>query len=218
VPVGRNAEEPEAFDGRKPDLTVEIASKIEHENESLLSAVAAGLTLTMAPIIAEQTFSQRVVVFGRDGSVLVEEVYKERFVEYVGIGVWSLNYLMDWFVRDEEDALSGDAAAKAFSKDFYGQMRQQVFNAKVRSEVLGLTRPSWAKAKRPPAAAAKVAPSTADADKTPPADVDANPAPQPPPAAPPPPPPPPDEGIEMGVEGGVPAGDALPPPEPMSSP
>ena len=141
VPSGKSYVEPEVFDGARPDLVVEIESKIDHEYEYGAMAAASILTLTLVPSVNEQTFSQRVVVFGRDNSVLNEEVFRERFIEYNGIGVWSVNYLLDWFVRDDNNQMSGDAAAKDFTRDFYGQIRQMTFNAKVRSEVLGLLAP-----------------------------------------------------------------------------
>ena len=141
VPSGRNFIEPPVFEGARPDLTIEIESKIDYEYDYALTYPVSWMTLTIVPMISEQTFSQRVVVYGRDGSVLTEEVFRERFVEYTGLGVWSLNWLLDWFVRADEDHLSGEAPHEDFSRDFYGQVRQLAFNARIRSENLGLTSP-----------------------------------------------------------------------------
>lgn len=140
VPVGNAYVEPDVFEGDRPDLTVVIESRTEHEYINPWTVFISVITFTAAPAISEKTFSQRVLVLGRDGSVLIEEVYRERFVDYVGLGVWSTNYLLDWFVRDDANAVSGDVAEKEFTKDFHGQLRQLTFNAKVRSEVLGLTK------------------------------------------------------------------------------
>ncbi|MCP4500562.1 MAG: hypothetical protein GY822_11435 [Deltaproteobacteria bacterium] len=148
VPTGKNFIQGEVFDGKIPDFTVEIDSKIDHEYDYPLTLMASVLTLTMVPTVAEQTFSQRVAVFGKDGSVLTEEVFRERFIEYGGIGVWSINYLMDWLIRSDDNALSGDAAKEDFTRDFYGQIRQMTFNARIRSEVLGLTHPPLSKKQR----------------------------------------------------------------------
>lgn len=140
VPVGATFVEPRVFEGALPDLSVEIVSRIEHSYLNPFTLGIAIATLTLAPAIEEYTFSQRVRVLGRDGSVLTEEVFRERFVDYTGIGVWTTNYLLDWFVREKSEALSGDAPKKDFTRDFYGQIRQLAFNARIRSEVLGLTR------------------------------------------------------------------------------
>lgn len=139
APVGATYVEPVVFEGQRPDLTVEIGSKIDHAYGYPLSTVTSCLTCTIVPGVSEQTFSQRVVVYGRDRSVLSEEVFRERFVEYHGCGVWSLNYIIDWVFREDDQAISGDAGKKDFTRDFYGQLRQLTFNARVRSEVLGLT-------------------------------------------------------------------------------
>jgi hypothetical protein len=139
APVGATYVEPMVFDGQRPDLTVEIGSKIDHAYGYPLTTVTSCLTCTVVPGVSEQTFSQRVVVYGRDRSVLTEEVFRERFVEYHGCGVWSLNWIIDWVFREDDQAISGDAGKKDFTRDFYGQIRQLTFNARVRSEVLGLT-------------------------------------------------------------------------------
>ncbi len=138
VPYGASFVEPPAFEGAGADLTIEIESKIEHQYAYPLAVCLSCYTCTTLPTIEEQTFSQRVVVIGRDRSVLAEELFRERFVQYGGWGVWSLNYLLDWLVRDESQALSGDAGKKDFTRDFYGQIRQLAFNARVRGEILGL--------------------------------------------------------------------------------
>jgi hypothetical protein len=139
VPVGANWIEPEVFDGETPDLIVELQSRIDHSYKNPITHAASIMTLTLVPYITEQSFSQRVVVFGKDRSVLAEEVFKERFVQYNGCGVWSLNYILDWFFRDDDQDLMGKSGQKDFTRDFYGQVRQMTFNARIRSEILGLT-------------------------------------------------------------------------------
>jgi hypothetical protein len=139
VPVGANFVEPSGFDGEEADLTLENREQDRPRLRLPVDGRAFCLTCSMIPTMEEYTYSQRVVVFGRDRSVLTEEVFRERFVQYTGLGIWGLNYLIDWLFRSDEDALSGDAGKKAFSRDFYGQIRQILFNARIRSEVLGLT-------------------------------------------------------------------------------
>lgn len=142
VPRGRNFVEEVPFGGEGADLTVEIESRIVHEDSIRLSGVLSGCTCTLLPTVSEHTFSQRVVVMGRDRSVLTEDLLRERFVEYGGCGVWSANLLLDWLVRNDEDKLTGDAPKERFTRDFYGQIRQLTYNARVRAEVLGLLAPT----------------------------------------------------------------------------
>jgi hypothetical protein len=164
VPRGRGAVETVPFEGAGADLTVQVESRIDHAYDNRISACLSGCTCTLLPSVSEQTFSQRVVVIGRDRSVLAEEVFRERFVEYGGCGVWSANWLLDWIVRSKADAVSGDAAKLHFTRDFYGQIRQLAFNARVRAEILGLiTAPLPGSDEPPPPEPGAQAPSPAPA-------------------------------------------------------
>ncbi len=197
VPSGLGYVEPKVFDGQPPDLTIALENKIEHDYSNPFTMVACVFSASLIPTVDEVTVAQRVMILGRDGSVLQEDVLRARFVTYFGFGVWSLNYLLDWFVRTKADALSGDAPKANFSRDFYGQIRQMAYNAKVRSEILGLTN---APAKKPrsatPAAGENAAPIRAP---------DALP-----------------DDDQAGVTGGVPGGagpePAAPPPPPPADP
>jgi hypothetical protein len=128
-----------AFDGRGADLIIDITSRTEHAYDYPALAIASVVTLTTVPVIEEQTFSQEVTVRGRNRSVLATETLRARFVTYTGYAVWGLNWLMDWLFRDDDNDLSGDVANRTFSNDFYRQISQLVFNARVRSDLLGLT-------------------------------------------------------------------------------
>ena len=123
----------------------------------MLSTIS-GLTLTLVPSVEEQTFVQRIRVFGKDRSVLASDVYRARFVTYVGCALWGINYVLDYFVREERDKITGDGARQEFSRDFYRQVRQLTFNAKIRSEVLGITSPR----RRAPSPEVNVEEGTAD--------------------------------------------------------
>ena len=127
------------FEGSEPDLTLEIESNIEHENENKILSTISGFTLTLIPSVEEKTYVQRVRVFGKDRSVLASDVFRARFVTYVGCSLWSVNYLLDLFVREKRNKITGDVAKREFSRDFYRQVRQLTFNAKIRSEILGIT-------------------------------------------------------------------------------
>lgn len=151
VPQGKNFVEPVVFEGERADLTLEIESRIEHEYDYPISQVFYILSWTMIPSYREQTFTQRVTVYGRDKSVLAEDFFRERFVQYDGCGVWSLNWIIDWVARDEHNKVSGDVGKKDFARDFYGQTRQLLFNASVRSDLLGLHTRRVAAPAEPPA-------------------------------------------------------------------
>ena len=51
---------------------------------------------------------------------------------YIGVGVWSVNWVLDSTARAEEDELTGDVASERFSQDLYRQVSQLTFNAKQR--------------------------------------------------------------------------------------
>lgn len=184
----------EAFDGRGAELTVEIASRTEHSHDWPLLAAVSGLTLTAIPTVEEYTFVQEITVRARNHTVLTSETLRARLVTYTGCLVWSVNWLLDWAVRDDDNDVSGDLAHKAYSRDFYRQIAQLTRNARVRSDVLGLTIP-----RRRQAAPTTTTPTTPTPPTTttttsstsppaPPAPTTPAPAPASPPAAPPPPP------------------------------
>lgn len=178
IPQGANFIEPVVFEGKGADLTLEVGSRIEHEYDYPLSQVASVLTLTVVPAFREHTFSQKVTVYGRDNSVLAEDFYRERFVHYDGCAVWSLNWILDWLVRDEENKISGDVGKEDFARDLYGQTSQLLLNARVRSELLGLHQAPSALKEDTPAPAAAPAAAAAEAP------AEAAPAPAPAPAVP----------------------------------
>jgi hypothetical protein len=129
-----------AFDGAGADLTIEIESRLEHEDDYPALAIISSLTFTLVPAIDEQTFSQEIVVRGRDRSVLITDGFRARFVNYTGVAVWTINWLLDVFIRPDNQDMLGDEPKKDFSRDFYAQVSQLAFNARVRSDLLGLTR------------------------------------------------------------------------------
>jgi hypothetical protein len=177
----------DAFDGRGAELTVEIASRTEHSHDWPLLAAVSGLTLTAIPAVEEYTFVQDITVRARNHTVLTSDTLRARLVTYTGCLVWSVNWALDWAVRDDDNDVSGDLAHKAYSRDFYRQIAQLTHNARVRSDVIGLTVPRRRQTR--PAPATTTAPATATT--TAPATTTTAPpatAPPPPPAAPPVPP------------------------------
>ena len=185
----------DAFDGRGAELTVEIASRTEHSHDWPMLAAASLLTLTAIPSVEEYTFVQDVTVRARNHTVLGSETLRARLVTYTGCLVWSGNWLLDWAVRDDDNDLSGDLAHKAYSRDFYRQVSQLTHNARVRSDVLGLTVPRRRRGSPPQPTTATTAttatttppPTAATTTPTTPAPAPAPAPPAAPPAAPPPP-------------------------------
>lgn len=165
VPRGRDDSGPaQAFDGQGADLTVDIRSRTEHRYDYPILAWPAALTCTTVPFIEEETYAQDIEVRGRSMTVLASQTLRARFVTYTGWVVWSFNQLADFFFRDDANDLSGDIGKKEFSTDFYRQISQLTFNARVRSDLLGLTTstralPAVLPAPRTPAAAPPAAPA-----------------------------------------------------------
>ena len=183
----------EAFDGRGAELTVEIASRTEHSHDWPLLGAVSVLTLTAIPTVEEYTFVQDITVRARNHTVLTSDTLRARLVTYTGCLVWSVNWLLDWAVRDDDNDISGDLGHKAYSKDFYRQIAQLTRNARVRSDVLGLTVPRRRQATpttptttpTPTPTTTTTTPSSTTTTASSPPAAPASPTP----AAPPPPPP-----------------------------
>jgi hypothetical protein len=161
VPRGRDESGPaQAFDGQGADLTVDLRSRTEHHYDYPILAYPAVLTCTTIPIIEEETYAQDIEVRGRSMTVLASQTLRARFVTYTGWAVWSFNQLADFFFRDDQNDLSGDIGKKEFSADFYRQISQLTFNARVRSDLLGLTTSTRALPAVPPTPAPGATPAT----------------------------------------------------------
>jgi hypothetical protein len=136
--AAREQEEEAAEEGPvgPSDLTVELRARRIHEEKHPFLWVISFMTLTMLPAMTEYTFAQDITIRDQAGFLLVTETIQARFVRYFGGGIWAANQLLDWFVREEADKLMGKAAARDFSRDYYGQLSQMVFNARMRWRVL----------------------------------------------------------------------------------
>lgn len=128
---GRDREE-----GAKPDLIVDLKARLLHEEDSAVLRVLSVFTWTLVPTIHEFTMAQDVSIRDGSGSLLVSDSLQGRFIEYMGVGVWGVNFALDLAVRPYEEEFTGDAPKREFSRDFYGQLNQLVFNARMRSLVL----------------------------------------------------------------------------------
>lgn len=130
---GGRVEEPESG---KPELIVDLKSRRLHENDRFWLAFLSAATFTLVPAISEHSFSQEITVRDASGSLLASDILESRFIRYSGIGVWGVNWILDLAVRNDDEDLTGDVAKRDYSRDFYGQVSQLAFNARVRARVL----------------------------------------------------------------------------------
>jgi hypothetical protein len=120
----------------RPDLVMELTSRQTHSENSALQWTLCYASFTLIPAVTEATFAQDVVLRDADGFLLGQESLQARMVRYFGLGYWAINGLMDLIVRPKEEQLTGSAAKNDFSRDFYGQLSQLVFHARMRQRVL----------------------------------------------------------------------------------
>jgi len=120
----------------KPDLIVELTSRQLHSENSALQWALCYASFTLIPAVTEATFAQDVILRDTDGFLLGQDSLQGRFVRYFGLGYWAINGLMDLIVRDKSEQLTGSAQKEEFSRDFYGQLSQLVFHARMKQLVL----------------------------------------------------------------------------------
>ena len=136
-------EEPES-DAPPPstDLTVELVSRQLHTANDPITWWLFFMSATVVPAVTEESFAIDVTVRDQEGFVLVQDSLQGRLVRRMGIGAWGTNVLLDRFLREESDRLTGDAAHQDLSEDLYGQLSQLLFNARMQWEVLALQEPA----------------------------------------------------------------------------
>lgn len=122
--------------GTGPDLIVELRARLLHEDTDFAMWTLSWLTMTLAPGISENSFSQEVVIRDRRGSLMFTGELKGRIVRYFGVGYWAANALMNWVAREDHEDIDDDNLSKALCGDMYGQLSQMVFNANMRRKVL----------------------------------------------------------------------------------
>lgn len=119
-----------------PDaMTLEISARMLHHETNPVLWSLSFMTLTLIPGIAEYTFVQDIKIRDSSGFLLVSDALKAKFTRYFGLSTYFGNIALD-LVRDEKDKLSDDHVKTDFSNDFYPQLSQLVFNAKMRQQVL----------------------------------------------------------------------------------
>jgi hypothetical protein len=135
--VPRNGRSSRSFqEGTQPDLVVDLKSRLLHKESSAPLWALTVLTFTIVPAYTEYSVAQDVTIRDASGFLLASDSLKARFIEYFGAGVWGVNWVLDALVRPPEEEITGEAAARDFSRDFYAQLSQLAFNARVRSDVL----------------------------------------------------------------------------------
>jgi hypothetical protein len=120
----------------RPDLIIDLQARLLHEENSALLWIVSGLSLTLIPAITDTTFAQDVTIRDADGALLLSDTLQGRFVNYFGFGTWAVNATLDLLVRGPSEDLTGDAAEEDFSRDFYRQLSQLAFHARMRSRVM----------------------------------------------------------------------------------
>ncbi|MCA2961343.1 MAG: hypothetical protein IOD12_13920 [Silvanigrellales bacterium] len=91
------------------------------------------LLFTLFPVEQEYAFKQTVTLTrGSDGSPLRRESFEARFLWFWGAGYWGLNKLFNVTVRNDSEKVDDASMRRDFSRDFYSQVSQLVYNARTR--------------------------------------------------------------------------------------
>jgi len=118
------------------DLTLELTSRELHKANDPVSWVLFFISATVVPAVTETSFAVDVTIKDESGFVLVADSLQGRLVRRMGVGAWGTNFLLDSFLREDADRITGDAAHQDLSDDLYGQLGQLLFNAKMQWQVL----------------------------------------------------------------------------------
>ena len=119
-----------------PELRVDLSTRKLHEENSTLLWVLSAMSFTLLPAVTEYSVAQDVKIRDANGFLLGSDSLQARFVRYFGVGVWGINWVLDVLVREDDEELTGNTASRDFSNDYYAQLSQLVFDARVRSTVL----------------------------------------------------------------------------------
>jgi hypothetical protein len=124
-------------------LILELQAHQVHEKNHHLTWLMCAATFSIVPAVAEFTFAQEVTVRDNTGFLLVSDTLEGRIVRYGGAGYWLSNKALDLWSRDKTDRIIADGRPHAdVSADFYAQLSQLVFNAKMRWRVLDQANPA----------------------------------------------------------------------------
>ncbi len=128
---------PTVVDKSQPpsSMTLKIQARQIHRETNPMLWTLSALTFTLFPAISEYTFVQDITIRDASGFLLLSDSLKAKFTRYFGLSTYFGNIALDWF-REESNKLSGNRVKTDFSDDFYPQISQLVFNAKMRARVL----------------------------------------------------------------------------------
>ncbi len=125
------------------DLILELRAHRVHIKNHHLTWLMCVATFSLVPAVAEYTFHQDVIVRDGSGYLLATDVLEGRIVRYGGGGYWLGTKLTDLLWRDKgERILDVSNPHQELSADFYAQLTQVVFNAKMRRRVLERASPA----------------------------------------------------------------------------
>jgi hypothetical protein len=125
---------------KNSDLTVILSAQTLVINRNTWMWAISIPTFTLFPVAAEYVMQQQVEILDSTGFMITQDAFQARFIRYFGIGYWTTNKLLNLIARDPEDEISDQKIRDSFSRDFYGNLSQTLFNAKMRLEVLRMAR------------------------------------------------------------------------------
>lgn len=120
----------------KPDLIIDLESRLLNFETDRLMSVLCVLSLTLIPWVSDTSIASDVTIRDGDGFVLASDSLHARFVNYFGLAVWASNALIDLIFREPEERLTGNAPKEEISRDFYSQISQLALHARTRALVL----------------------------------------------------------------------------------
>ncbi len=121
----------------KPDLIIDLESRLLSDETDRLFSVLCVLTATLVPWMTDTSLAEDITIRDGDGFLLASDSFQARLVSYFGLAVWAVNGLLDLIVRGENEKLTGKGQTPVLSRDFYSQLSQLAFHARTRSLVLG---------------------------------------------------------------------------------
>ena len=90
----------------------------------------------LVPAQSEYAFAQDVTIKDSTGFLLASDRLEGRFIRHFCACYGAINFALDRLVREPAERLSGGAVEEDFSRDYYNQLSQMVFNARSRLDVM----------------------------------------------------------------------------------
>ena len=126
------------------DFVIHVKSKsVELEKSNMLSRMidfvflsSGVLLLGVIPTEENSWYAVDISVYDGNNALLSQEKFKFLIKEYVGPMFQIYNSFMNILLRNEDELVDTEMSKKDFSKDFYTQVSQMIFNAKQKKLVL----------------------------------------------------------------------------------